>query len=32
VFVDAKGKTAFIHQGGYTSAEELAADVEQYLR
>jgi cytochrome c biogenesis protein CcmG/thiol:disulfide interchange protein DsbE len=31
VFVDAKGKTAFIHQGGYTSTEELAADVEQYL-
>jgi cytochrome c biogenesis protein CcmG, thiol:disulfide interchange protein DsbE len=31
VFVDARGKTAFIHQGGYTSASELAADVEQYL-
>jgi cytochrome c biogenesis protein CcmG, thiol:disulfide interchange protein DsbE len=31
VFVDAQGKTAFIHQGGYTSASELAADVEQYL-
>jgi thiol-disulfide isomerase/thioredoxin len=31
VFVDAKGKTAFIHQGGYTSADALAADVEQYL-
>lgn len=31
VFVDAKGKTAFIHQGGYTSAADLAADVEQYL-
>jgi cytochrome c biogenesis protein CcmG/thiol:disulfide interchange protein DsbE len=31
VFVDANGKTAFIHQGGYTSADELAADVEQYL-
>ena len=31
VFVDAQGKTAFIHQGGYTSADALAADVEQYL-
>jgi thiol-disulfide isomerase/thioredoxin len=31
VFVDAKGKTAFIHQGGYTSVDALAADVEQYL-
>jgi thiol-disulfide isomerase/thioredoxin len=31
VFVDAKGETAFIHQGGYTSTDELAADVEQYL-
>ena len=31
VFVDAKGETAFIHQGGYTSADQLAADVEQYL-
>ncbi len=31
VFVDAKGKTEFVHQGGYTSAAALAADVEQYL-
>jgi cytochrome c biogenesis protein CcmG, thiol:disulfide interchange protein DsbE len=31
VFVDASGKTAFIHQGGYTSVEDLAGDVEQYL-
>jgi cytochrome c biogenesis protein CcmG, thiol:disulfide interchange protein DsbE len=31
VFVDAEGKTQFIHQGGYTSAEQLAADVKQYL-
>jgi cytochrome c biogenesis protein CcmG, thiol:disulfide interchange protein DsbE len=31
LFVDARGKTAFIHQGGYTSADQLAADVEQYL-
>ena len=31
VFVDEQGKTAFIHQGGYTSADQLATDVEQYL-
>jgi cytochrome c biogenesis protein CcmG/thiol:disulfide interchange protein DsbE len=31
LFVDARGKTAFIHQGGYTSKEEIAADVERYL-
>jgi thiol-disulfide isomerase/thioredoxin len=31
VFVGADGKTAFIHQGGYTSTADLAADVEQYL-
>lgn len=31
LFVDARGKTAFIHQGGYTSTEQLAADVERYL-
>jgi len=31
LFLDARGKTAFIHQGGYTSKEQLAADVERYL-
>ena len=31
LFVDAKGRTAFIHQGGYTSAQDLAADVDRYL-
>ena len=31
VFVDERGKTAFIHQGGYTSASELEADVDRYL-
>jgi cytochrome c biogenesis protein CcmG, thiol:disulfide interchange protein DsbE len=31
LFVDARGKTAFIHQGGYTSDEQLAADVDRYL-
>ncbi len=31
LFLDARGKTAFIHQGGYTSKQQLAADVERYL-
>jgi cytochrome c biogenesis protein CcmG/thiol:disulfide interchange protein DsbE len=31
LFLDAKGKTAFIHQGGYSSEQDLAADVERYL-
>ena len=31
VFVDARGETAFIHQGGYTSTEDLSADVDRYL-
>jgi cytochrome c biogenesis protein CcmG, thiol:disulfide interchange protein DsbE len=31
VFVDARGKTAFIHQGGYGSERDLAADVDRYL-
>lgn len=31
VFVDARGKTAFIHQGGYTSERALAADIDRYL-
>jgi cytochrome c biogenesis protein CcmG/thiol:disulfide interchange protein DsbE len=31
LFVDAHGKTVFIHQGGYTSKQQLAADVERYL-
>jgi cytochrome c biogenesis protein CcmG, thiol:disulfide interchange protein DsbE len=31
LFVDARGETAFIHQGGYTSDEQLAADVDRYL-
>jgi thiol-disulfide isomerase/thioredoxin len=31
VFVDAAGETAFIHQGGYTSADQLEADVDRYL-
>jgi cytochrome c biogenesis protein CcmG, thiol:disulfide interchange protein DsbE len=31
VFVDERGKTAFIHQGGYTSAAALSKDIDQYL-
>src|SRR5215204_4196312 len=31
VFVDARGETAFIHQGGYTSVDRLEADVDRYL-
>jgi cytochrome c biogenesis protein CcmG/thiol:disulfide interchange protein DsbE len=31
VFVDARGKTAFIHQGGYTSADQLETDVDRYI-
>jgi cytochrome c biogenesis protein CcmG/thiol:disulfide interchange protein DsbE len=31
VFVGADGETAFIHQGGYTSADQLESDVDRYL-
>jgi hypothetical protein len=31
VFIDARGKTAFIHQGQYTSARQLSADIDRYL-
>jgi cytochrome c biogenesis protein CcmG, thiol:disulfide interchange protein DsbE len=31
VFVDERGETAFIHQGVYTSKQQLAADVDRYL-
>jgi thiol-disulfide isomerase/thioredoxin len=31
VFVDAKGKTAFIHQGPYESDRDLNADIDRYL-
>jgi cytochrome c biogenesis protein CcmG/thiol:disulfide interchange protein DsbE len=30
VYYDASGKVAFVHQGGYTSAAKLAADIERY--
>lgn len=31
IFVDAKGKTAFIKAGEYTSRAELEADIDRYL-
>ena len=31
VFVDQQGKTAFIHQGPYETAQDLTADIERYL-
>ncbi len=32
VFLDAKGRTAFIHSGQYTSAAQLSGDIDRYLR
>jgi thiol-disulfide isomerase/thioredoxin len=31
VFIDAQGDTAFIHQGGYVTKEELEADLDRYI-
>jgi cytochrome c biogenesis protein CcmG, thiol:disulfide interchange protein DsbE len=31
VFVDAKGKTVFTHQGGYATSRDLQADLEKYF-
>jgi cytochrome c biogenesis protein CcmG/thiol:disulfide interchange protein DsbE len=31
VFVDQRGRTTFIHQGGYRSAADLAADIDRHL-
>jgi cytochrome c biogenesis protein CcmG/thiol:disulfide interchange protein DsbE len=31
VFVDARGETAFIHQGPYRTEQDLTADIERYL-
>ena len=31
LFVDAQGKTVFTHQGGYRSAAELSADIDEHL-
>jgi cytochrome c biogenesis protein CcmG, thiol:disulfide interchange protein DsbE len=32
VFVDRHGETAFIHQGGYSSKDQLQADIDRYLQ
>jgi cytochrome c biogenesis protein CcmG, thiol:disulfide interchange protein DsbE len=32
IFVDATGRTAFIHAGEYKSEDQLAADIDKYLR
>jgi thiol-disulfide isomerase/thioredoxin len=32
VFLDARGRTAFIHSGQYTSARQLSGDIDRYLR
>lgn len=31
VFIDERGKTAFIHSGQYTSARQLSGDIDRYL-
>ena len=31
-FYDSKGELAYVHQGGYPSEDELAADIERYAR
>jgi cytochrome c biogenesis protein CcmG/thiol:disulfide interchange protein DsbE len=31
VFLDARGRTAFIHAGGYRDAADLRADIDRYL-
>lgn len=31
VFIDERGRTAFIHQGQYRSEADLAADIDRYL-
>jgi len=31
VFLDAKGETAFVHQGGYGTRAQLDADIERHL-
>lgn len=32
VFLDARGRTAFIHSGQYTSARQLGGDIDRYLK
>lgn len=31
VFIDRRGKTAFVHQGSYRSRADLTADIDRYL-
>ena len=31
LFIDASGKTVFTHQGGYRSAADLSADIDEHL-
>ena len=31
LFLDAAGKTAFVHQGQYTTLDDLKADIARYL-
>ena len=31
LFLDARGEVAYLHQGGYRSEEDLAADIERYV-
>jgi cytochrome c biogenesis protein CcmG, thiol:disulfide interchange protein DsbE len=31
-YYDSKGKLAFVHQGGYSSEDQLAEDIERYAR
>ena len=31
IFVDAKGETVFIHQGGYATSRDLEADIDKHL-
>jgi hypothetical protein len=31
-FYDSKGEIAFVHQGGYSSEDKLAEDIERYAR
>ena len=31
-FYDSKGELVFVHQGGYSSEDKLAEDIERYAR
>jgi hypothetical protein len=31
-YYDSKGKLAFVHQGGYSSEDDLAEDIDRYAR